>query len=346
VTSELSVVSIYGPTAPSTRARAYEWLDHLELDAARFEYAALGDHSPRTALRHVLAIVGAERRIRSMSRSSLNGTLFLSREASPWSTGGVESRLLRTAGRGVYDLDDALFEDRLGWRRILGKRQKVELAAASADVVIAGNPFLADFAAGHSRDVRMIPTCVEPRHYQPKHSYELTSTPTLVWLGSQSTESYLSGIAAALREVHHRTGARLRVISARSEADIPGLEGMMDRVVWTPTGYAAQLASADIGVAPLNDDPIARGKCAYKLLQYAAAGLPIVGSPVGANRLALERFSGWAATSHDDWVDALDEAIDCSADAREARGTRGRSAVRSHYSFDAWSAEWRAAVLP
>jgi hypothetical protein len=58
------------------------------------------------------------------------------------------------------------------------------MAAAAADVVIAGNALLADFASLHSRDVRMIPTCVEPTNYQPKTAYDITSVPTLVWLGS------------------------------------------------------------------------------------------------------------------------------------------------------------------
>lgn len=345
MTRRLSVVSIYGPTAPSTRVRAYEWLDHLGLEAVRHEYAALGDHSPRTALTHLPAIARAEQRIRSLGRRSVAGTVFLSREASPWSTGAVESRLLAAASHGVYDLDDALFEDHLGWRRVLGKRQKVEMAAAAADVVIAGNALLADFASGHSSDVRLIPTCVEPAHYQPKTSHDIASVPTLVWLGSHSTEAYLTGIAPALREVNRRTGARVRVISAASSTDVPGLEGLMDRVTWTPTSYAADLASGDIALAPLHDDPFARGKCAYKLLQYAATGLPVVGSPVGANALALERFSGWSATTHDEWVDALSEAIATSADARAARGAQGVAAVGTHYSFDAWSAEWEAAVL-
>jgi glycosyltransferase involved in cell wall biosynthesis len=345
VTPELSVVSIYGPTAPSTRVRAYEWLEHLGLDSTRYEYAGLGEHSPRTTLAHLPSVARAERRVRALGRSLLRGTVLLSREASPWSTGDVESRILTGSGRGVYDLDDALFEDQLGWRRVLGKRRKVELASAAADVVIAGNAMLADFLSDHATDVRLIPTCVDPARYTAKQSYDVAGAPRLVWLGSRSTEAYLTGIAPALREVHRRTGARVRIISAASEADIPGLEGLMDRVTWTPTSYAAELASADVALAPLDDDPFARGKCAYKLLQYAATGLPMVGSPVGANELALERFSGWAATSHDDWVDALDEAIESSADERSRRGRAAMSAVQTHYSFDAWSDAWRAAVL-
>lgn len=345
MSADLSVVSIYGSAAPSTRVRAYEWLDHLGLSAHRHEYAALGEHSPRTALANLPAIARAELGVQRLGRRSPAGTVFLSREASPWSRGGLEARLLTGPSHAVYDLDDALFEDRIGWRRVLGKRQKVERAAAAADVAIAGNAVLADFMSHHNPDVRLIPTCVDPDRYRAKTSYEIADHPVLVWLGSPSTEAYLAGIAPALREVHRRTGARVRVVSAASSAAVPGLEGLMDRVRWSPDTFPGELSSADVGLAPLRDDPFARGKCAYKLLQYAATGLPMVGSPVGANQLALDRFSGWPATSRDEWVDALCEAIGASAATRAERGTRAAAAVQQHYSFRAWASEWRSAVL-
>lgn len=346
MSDRLSIVSIYGSDAPSTRVRVYEWLDHLGLDAQRHEYAGLSEHSLGTAARNLPTIAEAERRVRSLSRTPLTGTVLLSREASPWGTGAVESRLLGSAGRGVYDLDDALFEDRVGWRRVLGKRLKAERAAAAADIVVAGNAVLADWASRHNGDVRLIPTVVDPSRYRRVASYELPDEPVLGWLGSRSTEAYLAGIAPALREVHRLTGARVRVISAEADTDIPGLEGFMDRVTWTPTAFADHLATVDVALAPLRDDAFARGKCAYKLLQYAATGLPMVGSPVGANQLALERFSGWAATSHDDWVDALTDVLGSSGEVRAQRGARALAAVEEHYSFDAWTDEWTAAVRP
>ena len=40
----------------------------------------------------------------------------------------------------------------------------------------------------------------------------------------------------------------------------------------------------DIGVGPVPDAPYERGKCGYRLLQFGAAGVPFVASPVGVNR--------------------------------------------------------------
>ena len=40
---------------------------------------------------------------------------------------------------------------------------------------------------------------------------------------------------------------------------------------------------------PLHDGVYERAKCGYKLLQYAASGVPAVGSPVGVNVSILER---------------------------------------------------------
>ena len=77
-------------------------------------------------------------------------------------------------------------------------------------------------------------------------------------------------------------------------------------------------------------------------------GFPVsalAGKRVGANELALERFTVWAATSHDDWIDALGEAIDSSADARAARGTPGHGRRTHALLLDAWAAIWRKAVL-
>ena len=341
--AQLTTVSCYGNQAPSTRVRVQDWLDHLGLDAESLNYADLPDARLSTIRRHPVSVLRAELHIRQLSRAR-HARLLLSREASPFSRGEVESKLLRRATHGTYDFDDALFEDVAGWRRGLGKEVKCRLAVESADVVIAGNEYLADWASTYNDEVRVIPSCVEPSLYRAKTSWEIQGPPTLVWLGSSSTEKYVEQLAPALREVTRLTGARLLLISQTKEQEHPSLAGIVDRRPWRLETFAEDLATGDIALAPLDSSRFSMGKCAYKLLQYAATGLPIVGSPVGANGLALERFSGTAVTNVNDWVDALVAMISATSEERRLRGATGIRAVNEHYSFTKWSSAWKDAV--
>ena len=105
------------------------------------------------------------------------------------------------------------------------------------------------------------------------------------------------------------------------------------------------LATAAAGVSPINADAYSVGKCAYKVLQYGAAALPIVASPVGANRAAVNALGGLAATSPSEWIDAIESILDGSAHERAAMGRKARSGVCAGYTFAAWSDRWRKAVL-
>lgn len=343
--SPLVVVTPYGRAGGSSRVRVYHWLDHLGIAAEAHAYRGASSNRPGTVVRHPLSTVTAEVRTRALRAGGRS--LLISREASPFSSGRLEARLLRSAEHGVYDVDDALFHDsRSGLRGLVGTKARTwERAVRATDVVVAGNDYLAEHASRSARRVVVIPSCVEPDAYRAKTSYALGSVPRIVWVGSPSTEQYLLAIASSLLEVHRRTGARLRVVSAAARG-LGALDGMVDRVDWRPGTVAGELAAADVAIGPLADTPFARGKCAYKLLQYAAAGLPTVASPVGANRTALDVLGGFAATSADEWVDALTQVLTCSAADREQLGRQARGGVVEHYSFARWADEWTAAVQP
>lgn len=336
------MVTPYGRTGGSSRVRVYDWLDHLGLSAQMHAYRGSSDNRPRTLLRDPLRTARAEV---STRRVATSGSLLVSREASPLSTGRLESRLLRSAGHGVYDVDDALFHDTgSGVRRLFSKADTFARAVAAADVVVAGNDYLADRASRTAREVVVIPSCVEPAAYRTKTDYAVAETPRIVWVGSPSTEAYLLGIAPALSEVHRRTGARVHVISAGS-ASLGELDPIVERTDWGTT-TSDSICAGDVAIGPLTDTPYARGKCAYKLLQYAAAGLPMVASPVGANRAALDVLGGSAATSQSDWVDALTTVLRAPGETRALWGARAREQVAEHYSFDRWADSWMATVQP
>ena len=340
---QLTTVSIYGNRGPSTRVRVQDWIDHLGLNANCQNYASLPDAGLSTIRKHLPSVLAAEMRTRRLTRVK-HERLMLSREASPFSRGEVESGILRGAAHGTYDFDDALFEDVEGWRRILAKDVKCRAGVEAADVVIAGNDYLANWASAYNDDVRVIPSCVEPTSFRVKKTWDIQAPPRLVWLGSGPTERYVEQIAPALREVNRLTGARLLLISARRDFEHPLLDGIVDRRQWSPETFADDLATGDIALAPLDSTPYSKGKCAYKLLQYAASGIPIVGSPVGANDVALARFGGTAVEDPGDWVEALLAMLAAGPEIRQAIGERSVAAVSKYYSFAAWASAWQDAT--
>jgi len=336
-------VTPYGRDGGSSRVRVYDWLDHLELTAEVHDYRGAAANRPKTLVRKPFSTFHAETSTRSTDVTGRH--LLLSREASPLSGGRLEARLLSAAAHGVYDVDDALFHDvGTGVRRVFSKEATWTRAVRAADVVVAGNDYLAERASRIAGRVVVVPSCVEPSAYTPKPTYLLADPPRLVWVGSPATESYLLGIAPSLLEVHRRTGARLRVVSAGA-APLGPLDSMVDRVTWSADGVAAALAGADIAIGPLTDSPYARGKCAYKLLQYAATGLPMVGSPVGANAVALEELGGLAERSALGWIEALVGLLAAAEDVRARLGAMARRGVEQQYSFGRWAPTWQAAVL-
>jgi glycosyltransferase involved in cell wall biosynthesis len=292
-----------------------------------------------------VSVLRSERNLRGLVDLG-SRTLFLNREASPFSRGTVEADLLRTATRGVLDLDDALHLDVRSdvASRMFPKPVKIERAARAADVVIAGNPFLADWATAFARDVRIIPTCVDVSRYRRKRSYELSDPPRLVWLGTRSGEPYLADIAPSLKEAHRRTGARLTIIGDPTAPMPTGLDGMLDRLAWRPGLAEGSLADYDVGLMPLRDTFYERGKCAYKLLEYGAAGLPALASPVGANGQILEASGLTAPSTSDEWIDALIEILEATAAERAQRGQALRQVVEERFDYAAWLPRWRELI--
>jgi len=341
----LYVVTPYGRDGPSSRVRVYEWLDRISSPRVISGYLSHRNASAAFIARHPLAAVRAETQLRRML-SARPGRLLLHREASPLSRGRIERRLVSGADFAVYDLDDALQWD---WgqggtlRRLAPKAPKAQLAASHADRVIAGSPVLAEWASTVNSDVVLIPSCVSLGAYAVKIDYRPADPPRLGWIGSPGNERYLRLIAPALWEVHRRTGARITLIG-RAMPSLGPLEPLIDRIAWSEPVQREHLAGFDVGLAPLPDDAYSRGKCGYKLLQYAAAAVPAVGSPVGVNRAILSQLGTPAPEEVGEWVDAIMDLLGQPASARAALGARARHVVETSYCYDAWLPRWRQAV--
>ena len=257
----------------------------------------------------------------------------------------LEARLLASLSRRrVFDVDDAIYvrkPRRLGEpvNESIWRRRKFQATCRWVDVVAAGNEVLAGVARRTARQIEILPTSIDTAVYR-RSTAGATDPPTIAWIGSPENLIYLEMIRPALARlaVRYRT-LRLRVICSEFP-DWPEIH--IERVGWSADTEANALAAAHIGIMPLTDDEWSRGKCAFKLLQYMAASLPCVASPVGANTEAvIDAVTGYHARDNDDWERLLGRLIE-GADLREQLGASGRRHVADRYAMQDYQAQYAA----
>ena len=119
-----------------------------------------------------------------------------------------------------------------------------------------------------------------------------------------------------------------------ADFDLPSEHLRTLAIPWSEKGESEALASAHIGIAPMPDNSWTQGKCGIKVLQYMAAGLPVVSSPVGVNRDIVEhKVTGFLAESPDEWLVAIERLIR-NPDLRKIMGKKGQKRVTEHYAID------------
>jgi len=85
---------------------------------------------------------------------------------------------------------------------------------------------------------------------------------------------------------------------------------------------------------PLFDDGWTRGKCGLKLIQYGAAGLPSLFSPVGVNpTIVLNGVTGFGAAKPEEWRESLVKLSE-DGNLRVEMGREARKRIESHYSLE------------
>ncbi len=246
--------------------------------------------------------------------------------------------LRRASRRLVFDFDDAvMYRDSYAERRGQSRSRTRRFAQTvrTVDTVVAGNDFLADAAlrAGASVErVHVIPTCVDPGLY-PSASRE--GQVELVWIGSSSTLQGLEQSRPIWELVAKAVpGLRLRVICDRFPQSFPL---PIIPVPWDERTEAHEIATGHIGISWIPDDLWSRGKCGLKVLQYQAAGLPVVANPVGAHREMIRQGeTGFLATTATEWAGAIARLVSDES-LRLCLGGAARRQVEASYSVRAWA---------
>jgi glycosyltransferase involved in cell wall biosynthesis len=344
------VLSPHPPSHLGTHVRFTRWVPHLERLGCDLEVltpstdAQFDAYKARAAgadtCYHHACMVNQWRNIRRAADADvvvLHRGLF---PFSPWQRPTFERLLARLNPRLVYDFYDPIWVQRRGVSEITRSRlsawmhpaDKIEDLIRLARVVTASNESLADFARALHSDVRVVPMLLEPDDYEPR-THEERSPVVLGWLGAANNLPRLLSLAPALRRLAESRDVLVHVVSS-VRVEIPGVPVKSFTHPWSPESERADLATLDIGLLPLDEASVDdKGKSPFKLLQYLAAGLAVVATPMAIDFSVLSPGKCFLpARTEDDWVEAMTRLVD-DAVLRARLGSAARQAVRDHYSF-------------
>jgi len=248
----------------------------------------------------------------------------------------VVARLL--GKRTIFDFDDAIFTTYTHRSRTLAEKftdaDRVARVISRCDTVIAGNSYLAAYARTYNQKVVVIPTTIDTSRYPPKQTAaKEPGEPCVIgWIGTPSSLPYLNILKPVFQEIAGKQMILVRIIGGQNY-DCPGVR--VEHLPWSLQEEVSQILAFDIGVMPLTQNEFDRGKCGLKLLQYMAAGIPAVASPVGVNcEIVTDGVNACLAASQEEWVEKLCRLID-SVQLRLEIGRLGRETVERHYSIEA-----------
>lgn len=286
-----------------------------------------------------LMALSIARRPFHVARAATADVVLVQKEAFPFGPPFFEQVLARRVPL-VFDFDDAhhlVPRVQWDWRSLWRDPERLAKTIRAAKLVTAGNEWLKEIArrAG-GREVHLVPTGVAPYNGRAAADARFARRGPVVvgWMGTWSNLSYMDEIVPALRAVSARYPIRVALVGAANvhEWRPEGLDVVS--YSWDETYETDHLLGFDIGIMPLVDGEFERGKCAYKILQYMSAALPVVASDVGANSTVVKHgVSGFLARSMPDWEQHI-AALAQSSEMRRSFGLAGFETVRRSYATD------------
>ena len=259
--------------------------------------------------------------------------VVLRKLVSPWK----QKLIRRFANKIVFEYDDSIMYRSSRWSNQNSdtRRLRFERMVKACDLVIAGNQFLKGEAKKYVNEdkVHVIPTVVDIERYVAKQYRKAKDEVIIGWFGSKGTLYYLKKLIPMLTEIGKRFPfARLKIV-CNDFLDVPTMHVIKKE--WAEEDEIADLQSFDIGLGPLTDDVWTRGKCGLKLVQYLAVGVPVICSPVGANKeIVVDGEVGFWARNQREWIEKLSMLIE-NPELRSTMGKKGRERIAQAYSLQA-----------
>ncbi|MFB0527718.1 MAG: glycosyltransferase family 4 protein [bacterium] len=324
---------------PSSRHRVYQYLDFLRREGVDFRV------SPAISSNHFTRVYNTDRpinklpyfglvlfkRLRDLTMIGAGDIVFLQKEVLPQAYPLIEGLIKKLNRKLVFDFDDAIFllpPKRRNHLYNFRYKNSIPRILRMSDYVIAGNEYLKQYALRFNENVEVIPTSIDTETYFVKKK-EKKEKVNIGWIGSRTTMFYLDRLRKVFKILAGRYNICINVIGT-GDYRVDGVETVTRP--WRLESEISDLQCFDVGVAPLNNDVWALGKCGCKVIQYMGLGIPAVASPAGIHgKIINDGVNGFLADSDEEWIEKLSQLIENEA-LRERFGFMGRKTVEDIYS--------------
>jgi glycosyltransferase involved in cell wall biosynthesis len=335
----------YPTEGPSNRFRVEQYLPFLEKEGIEYTLRPFFTseifkvlYKKRYLLKIVIYIlIFTAKRIYDIFTAARYDIIFIHREAYPFG-GAVFEYLFKLFGKKlIFDYDDSIFLPNHSSfheiTRFLKKPSKIKKIIKMSDHIIAGNQFLKDYAKRYNKKVTVLPTCIDTDKYKPLRNPLKKEKIVIGWIGSHTTQKYLLSMADVFSNLLKKyKNLEIRIIGGQFE------QRHNQRIIckdWSIDSELKEIQEFNIGIMPLDDDDWARGKCAFKIIQYMSVGTPAVASRVGMNIEVIEDgVNGFLINSKEEWIKKLSLLID-NRNLRLELGKTGRATAEERYSVQA-----------
>ncbi|NUN92798.1 MAG: glycosyltransferase family 4 protein [Verrucomicrobiae bacterium] len=333
------------PSALSARARVAPYLPHLKAaghecvvrPATREDKEGEGSGKDRAAGAARRMFRTFTRRVQDLHQIRDYDWVYVQRPILPAPFFDLESRIAREA-RMVFDLDAPLYLGRgaLDFRALARLRaRRLGNICRRAKRVVVENEEVAAFVRRHGVEPVVLPSAVSTEAFAAQGGPEkrMLKVPVLGWFAPGSSDADLREALPSLFDLHSRAPFVFRVMGGTPHT-IPA----RCPIEWKPCaseGEAADFEELDVGLLPLKDTPWNRAQSAFRLVQFWAAGVPVVASPVGAAaRLIRDGENGLLASRRAEWSARILHLMRDRA-LRRRLIVEGRRLADEHYSVKA-----------
>ncbi len=261
--------------------------------------------------------------------------IYLHLWGTPFGFAFYEWLLRKLSKKLIYDIDDLIYMGNVNKNnRIISWLKtsiKPKYLLRTADQILVSTDKLYEFAKSYNNQVSLIPATIDVSKYSRKEQ-NLSNNIVIGWSGSSTTSKYLHLIDIPLKKISENRKVRIQVMGDPL-FHIDGLENL-EIIKWTSEQEISNIQRFDIGLHPLPDEAWVYGKSGGKLVQYMAAGIPIITSAIGPNfKAIINGYNGFLVQSDEEWIEKMELLVNDPL-LRAKMGENARIHAEKFYSIE------------